>query len=127
MTTGYTIEIGYMSGYSSSISPETAWEALKAAALKVASNPVKIYTEAIAFEAPTYDTEGDFSLMDVCNTFNLDKFNGGPMEIIEGDQPRVFLMASGQRTLKEHTRRAFCRLVIYEMHRQDIEVSLTVS
>jgi hypothetical protein len=31
------------------------------------------------------------------------------------------------RAIKAHVRRAFCRLVIEEMHRQCIEVDLTVS
>jgi DNA repair exonuclease SbcCD ATPase subunit len=39
---------------------------------------------------------------------------------------RVVQMASGDRLVKEHIRRAFCRLVMAEMHKLNIEINIVV-
>lgn len=126
MATGYTLELGYQSGYSSHAD---AWEALKAYALYLCDHPAEIYDEARKFGAP--DALDGERLMDYAARYH------GAVDLTlviqdpEGDEKgHVYQCASGgapARVLKEHLRRAFCRLVIAEMHRKGIEVNLTVS
>lgn len=126
MSTGYSIEVGYISGYSFNGNKDKAWEILKNVVASIAELPSDINYEAIKFGSPVYDHEGDFSLMDVCETFSLPVKDGGVM-IINDEKRYIHLMASGNRTIKEHTRRAFIRLVMYAMHRQGIEINVNAT
>lgn len=129
MGVGYHIRLGY-NGRTDWHSDD-AWKELKNFALKLAKQPEVIAEEAKKFNAPeNCCDECETTLIDVCKTY--DKSYGNPLTIIdkldnEGDPDKqVMQMATGGCLLKDHTRRAFCRLIINEMHKQGIEVSLTV-
>ena len=126
MATGYTIQVGYLSGYSFNGGNDAAWNILKSVAASIAESAKDIHYEAIKYGSPDYDYDGDFSLMDVCNTFALPVKDGGVM-IINDTERYIHMMASGNRTLKEHSRRAFIRLVMSAMHRQGIDINVNVA
>lgn len=125
MATGYILSIGYLSGYSYQGNQDEAWQQLRAAAQSIALQPERIAEEARKFNAPEWCCEMHCShLMNYCEIY-ASKAVTNPLMIIDNLQ-HVFISASGDRTLKEHVARAFCRLVIYDMHRQGIEVQLEV-
>jgi hypothetical protein len=130
MSTSYYIEIGYNSGFSSQIIDE--WHMLKDVAIAICDHPERIAEEAIAFGAPrTLEGEDLFAYAhsyatreDLTISFVESKDEYG--------KPDCFILqcASGggaSRILKEHLRRAFCRLVLYEMHRRGIEITIRVT
>ncbi|TXH51017.1 MAG: hypothetical protein E6Q97_19225 [Desulfurellales bacterium] len=118
--TGYHIKLGYNSN---GISDDAAWEALKNTAIAIADNPRQIYNEAVGVEGVQIPLD--------C----LDAYRAREdltLRIIdEGEEDReIYQAASGggqYRHWKEIARRAFCRLLIRQMHAQSIEVCLTVS
>jgi hypothetical protein len=125
--TSYTIRLGYQSGYSG----EITWEELKALALAIADDPEAICREAVAFGAPTHLGSG--SLREAAENYRtredltLKFHEADPAD--EDSEPCIRQSASGgapYRVLKEHLRRAFCRLLMAEVHRRGAEVSLTV-
>lgn len=121
--TGYTITLGY----SSIFKPEDTWPKLRAAVLDLMAHPEKIGAEVLRIE-PERDPERlkDFTAMYAPPIEDL------TLKIIEGgeDGPRIYQSASGggeSRDYKEACRRAVCRLVMEAMHREQIEVNVTVS
>lgn len=128
--TGYHISIGYLSDYDK----DEAWEVLKNVALDLCHAPVRIADEAI-----TYGMGVDIALE------YAEAYRGASIEthgtedstlrIVEGNaaekaQPQIMQLAGGvgeSRTTKEAVRRAFCRLVMREMHKLGIEININVA
>jgi hypothetical protein len=128
--TGYYLSSGYNSGYSvREGAPVDGWEKLKEIALRLCSQPEKIVDEAIKFGAPPICEDGCCTLLDYAMRYQPQ--DDGTFKIHESenddDEAYIAMHASGDRELKEHIRRAFCRLVIYEMHKLGLEVNLSVA
>lgn len=123
MSTGYTISIGYNSAHEKA----EASEMLKRIVMEIQNKPSLIVSEAkrtnpfvssnvllpyaMAYEHP---------VRDATITVSVDSETG---------LTSVHQIASGggdERRYKEIVRRAFCRLVIAEMHSLDMEVNLGV-
>lgn len=125
--TGYYIESGYQSG----CSREEAWEEIKRITNYLCEHPSLIAEEALNFRAPAIaddETILEFALKykertDLTIRIIEDEVDGE-------DRRHVVQYASGggqSRVMKEHLRRAFCRLVLTEMHRRGMEVNITVA
>lgn len=132
MATSYTIEIGYMSGYSYDGGAVDAWNELLEATRAIINNPAKMTAEARAFGAPWYCCEKQCShLNDYTDAYARDWQQGGPLRIVDEKDKRPYLHIScsggeGERQMKEHVARAFVRLLIEKMHRKQIEISIRV-
>jgi hypothetical protein len=126
MSTSWRIEMGYGEG---------DWEDLKQAALDICNLWERILGEALAYDAPlTLDGE-NIGLYCIAFKERRDltiEFiePGHPMWNDEYPRPFIHMMASGgdpARTMKEHTRRAFLRLIMADMHKQGMDISVVVS
>jgi hypothetical protein len=129
MSTSYHLSIGYNSGCSCPkelIKPEQSWELLKSAVLVICGDPALIVAEARKFGAPEQcangpeccTLEGHAERYKTPWTDQTIRFNEKNKQVIQ--------IASGDREVKEHVRRAFCRLVIAAMHKYNIEVNMEV-
>lgn len=134
--TGYYLEIGYCS---QGPDLEEAWEILKQVVREICDRPGQIAKEAErclpAFGIPVPDLN---TVSDYLERYRLIDDNQDLTIFIEETprdpgnkefKPRIVQYASGGepgRKLKEHLRRAFCRLVIEKMHKREIEVNLSV-
>lgn len=120
--TGYHISIGYNSG-----APISAWEFLLESVEHISAAPEYIVREVrretlnwteeeLRPFAARYKAKDDDTLTIIQPT--------------EGANGQVMQLASGggeSRLIKEAVRRAFCRLVMLEMHKMRIEVNVTVA
>lgn len=125
MSTGWTISIGYNSHASGD--GADLWAALKASAEKWRHAHEIIDMEAEKFNAPD-KCDGEWRLA-YSEVYAKDWADGGPLHVSE-ERHCLLIRASGggcSRDMKEHVARAFCRLIINDMHHQGIEVNLTVS
>lgn len=125
---GYYLDIGY------SDNPEEAWKELRRHVVHLCAHPERIATEASRLGCPE-ELEGEM-LADYAERYrDREDYTIFIQEtalatLADPGSPYVVQFASGGgpgRVLKEHLRRAFCRLVIEHMHRQGIEVNLRVS
>lgn len=125
---GYYMSIGYISGATCAENKEDAWPILKQVVMDLCGKTDEIIREAMAFMAPTS-----------CNGYSIEEhaeaYKGNQGKIIkyyeggdadDGPEQCVSFLCGATDALKEHVRRAFCRLVLYEMHRRGIEVNLEV-
>lgn len=123
--TGYHISIGYQSGSSSRHDRDSAWRELLATVAKLREQPQRITQEAKRLDSGLLLPD----LLECAETHRAAS-EGCAVQIVErGDGDEVMLLASGGepgRACKESVRRAFCRLVIEEMHSKGIEINLTV-
>ena len=126
MGTAYTITIGYLSGYSYGGDKDDAWDELVQCVEALREQPERLVAEARRLNAPETCNYGCCTLENVAETYRAAFTHGNPLTI-NYDQRYIMQMATGDRAQKEHVRRAFCRLLIEEMHRKGIEVCLTVS
>lgn len=126
MSTTYIISIGYNSGFSckhdDSIK-DKSWELLKSVVNKICSDPNSIVEEARRFNAP--EEEIDECTLENCAARYELPWNDMTIYFNE-EEKLVVQCAAGSREIKEHIRRAFCRLVLQEMHKHNIEINLTV-
>lgn len=132
MATFYTIEIGYLSGEQYEDSKDAAWAFLKKVVYEIANSPDALWDEARNFDAPEMCDCGEdncpYSLADWCEAFTDDKIaDGSNAYKINEDGKYIIMIASGNRRMREHVCRAFCRLMIKRMHEQFIEVNIRVS
>ena len=129
--TGYHISIGYMSGCPDK---EEAWETLKAVVLDLCNAPALIADEAISFgmdRATALEYAGAYVGASIANRGTEDS----TLRIIEADAkegtpPQIMQLAGGidpSRSIKEAIRRAFCRLIMREMHKREIEININVA
>jgi hypothetical protein len=133
MSTGYHISIGYNSGIScparliGDAGKTEAWGILKSVVEKLCGEPDRIIAEARAYGAPECCATGPecCTLQNHADRYKLPWTD----RTIYFDEKRqeVIQMASGDRLVKEHIRRAFCRLVMQEMHKHNIEINITVA
>ena len=121
MATSYSIEVGYNSCHNR----DDAWGVLKEVCESIQSNPTSIFDEVFRLEPDINRTE----ILGVCGLYEP-PVQDLTIRIVESDERRAIVqMASGSgpsRDAKESCRRAFCRLVIEEMHRRKMEVSMSV-
>ena len=129
--TGYHISIGYMSG---GPDKEEAWGILKEVVLDLCNAPARIADEAIFFgmeRASAVEYASAYVGASIANRGTEDS----TLRIIEADgkektPPQIMQLAGGadpSRSIKEAMRRAFCRLVMYEMHKREIEININVA
>lgn len=123
--TGYYIEIGYLSGYSGPADLDQAWDSLKNVVAILREQPANIVGEAMRVEGGSLR-----KLLPFAERYHP-KFTDGTIEVNDAERQITQLASSGNgdaaRVVKEQVRRAFCRLVIQEMHRRGIEVNLCVA
>lgn len=120
--TGYHIRIGYNSKWNK----DEAWHELVACVGRLRNDPARIIGEVVRLDGNVADA----ALLEAFARVYADT---GDVTLTIRDTPEdrsVVQLASGGgpgRDLKERFRRAFCRLVIEEMHRLGIEVNLEVA
>lgn len=128
MGTGYLLSIGYLSGSGYKGESDKAWDELVNAVETLRLQPERIMAEARRLGADETCSEGCCTLRGMAEAYreNLDNHDG--TLIIHAEEQTIMQLATGgDRSLKEQVRRAFCRLVIEDMHRQGIEVCLEVT
>lgn len=130
--TGYHISIGYLSG--GAYDKDEAWEILKTVVLDLCHAPARIADEAVSFGmllAQALEYAEPYTSASVENRGTEDS----TLRIIEkneaeGTHAQIMQLAGGadpSRSLKEAMRRAFCRLVMQEMHKREIEININVA
>ena len=124
---GYHIRIGYNGGGGAE-KEESRWQSLIRAARNVADRPQRIVDEARRLGAPEQCDQGCCELATFADNYASDfSTPGHPVSIIDQEDDRqIMQLASTGDELKYCVRRAYVRLVIEEMHRLNIEVSLSV-
>ena len=123
--TGYHIEIGYNA---LRVDRENMWEILKRNTRKICDNPSVIIAEARRLGAPETCSRGCCDLNTYADNY-AEPFgsSGHPIKIIEDkNNHQIMQMASTGDNIKYHVRRAFVRLLIQEMHQEEIEISIVV-
>jgi hypothetical protein len=128
--TGYHISIGYLSGYDK----DEAWQVLKKVTLDLCNHSVRIATEAILFGMDPFKAE-EYARAYEGASLEQRGTEDSTLRIIEADEkegtpPQIMQLASGtgeSRLLKEAMRRAFCPLVMEEMHKLGIEINVNVA
>jgi hypothetical protein len=122
--TGYLIKAGYNSSHSN----DMVEEKLKEVAHKVRQDTEALVQETIKTYGPKEQAIKDHAQKYI-DMDDLTLFFSGPDEERKKEEFKVHQFASGygeQRTIKEHMRRAFCRLVLFEMHKLDMDVNIEV-
>lgn len=125
--TGYHITLGYNGA--ARVDYDEMWEILKQKTREVCDNPKAIIAEARRLNAPETCSRGCCRLDTYANNY-VDPFEtpGHPISIIEDDgRCQIMQLASTDDAIKYHVRRAFVRLLIEAMHREEIEISLVVA
>ena len=133
MAHGYYISLGYDSGSSRdvSIKKDERWAKLRELALEIAADPSKLEIEArLGGSPPLVDEEGT-KLLRYAQALVIDLASkDNPCVRLNDEAEQIEMMCSGggvkSRGMKEHVRRAFCRLVIQKAHRLGLEVNLGV-
>ncbi len=120
--TGYTFSIGYISGHSYKGDKDDAWLELVIVTEALKKRPDRIVAEARRLNAPEQCEQGCCTLMSLAGAYQ----HTDATIVIQHEEQTIDQYASGDRMLKEHVRRAFCRLLIEDMHRLGIEVNLKV-
>lgn len=130
--TGYHISIGYNSTLGAQEKRE-AFDTLEHVVHEIRGQMDLLIDEAERERGSDRDRPADrASLTEYVKAYCLPATDA-TLTIFEpdGDKPgEILQLASGtgdSREYKERLRRAFCRLVIFEMHRRGIEVNLVVS
>jgi hypothetical protein len=124
---GYYIELGNMSGHSFKGSLDEAWGRLVAAVAELRESSMAIVDEVRRLNP---DAKASALTPHAVAYSSLNKT--AELRIIdepEGDERKrqIVQYAGGDRPTKELVRRAFCRLLIDAMHREGIEVEMTVA
>lgn len=120
MATLYTIEVGYNPVQDNG----EVWKKLVEVCSHFQNNPSLIAKEALRLE-PTLNVDN----VNACADCYLPPVTDLTIVFFHGDKMCVTQSASGSgvaRDVKEACRRAFCRLVIEQMHRFRMEVNLVV-
>lgn len=127
--TGYHIRLGYngaiYNGYANS---DAMWDELKRKTTEICGSPERIAAEARRLGSPETSNDGCWSLEAMCDAYKTgDAYN--PITIIEQDvlrERQIMQLASTGEPIKYHVRRAFVRLLMEEMHKCQIEISVSV-
>jgi hypothetical protein len=127
MATTYVLSLGYNGN--SVISEANQWLMLKRAAETLCSTPAwreHIMDEAVKYNCPSFDENG-ILLSEYILKFQIPCTDCTIM--LDNEEHKIRLVASGgslSRIIKTQLRRAFCRLIINQMHKANIEVNLVV-
>ena len=130
MTT-YKISLGYNP---QRVDYDDMWEILKQEVSILCDNPSAIVTEARRLGSPEFCEEGCCRLGTFADNYREDRRKGKPYLLgsyghpvrIDEDDRLIIQGASTGDAIKYHVRRAFVRLLIEALHRQEIEVNLVV-
>ena len=122
--TGYYIEVGYNSAHNN----DDVWEKLKEVTKYYCDNPELIVGEVLRiYKDWSYSDKGE--LIEYANAYT--EQTDLTIKIIEKeDEKYIQQYASGggnSREIKEHLRRAFCRLILNKMHENCMEINIRVS
>jgi len=129
--TGYYITVGYNSRYDK----ENVWKKLKEVVENICFEPSVILTEVLRFDISGLLKNTDLSELKEYAQSYKDQ-NDVTIKIVERTDSdgkainSIDQLASGggiERKIKEHFRRAFCRLVLNEMHANNMEININVS
>lgn len=129
--TGYHISIGYLSGGDK----DEAWATLKEVVAKLCAEPAAVAMEALKYGMPP-DRVREYAEPYRSFSAATGRTEDSTLVIKEADPDdpesyhQVMQLAGGggeSRGLKEATRRAFCRLVLKEMHKREYEININVS
>lgn len=123
MSTSHIITVGY----NSSNHKSEVWDKLKSITATIRNNPKRLFEEIVKVEGGTEE-----ELMSFCD--HMKDCDDLSLTVIDSEtdmSKRCVLMCSSgggdNRESKEKCRRAFCRLVLHEMHKCGMEVSINVS
>lgn len=123
MATGWCLS----PGYNFDSSPERAWAELKDVVADLRERDDLIASEAMRQGAPHRDSAGT-SILEYAEAYKTPSVDATIR--IDEKAKAVRQLATGvgdDRAMKHHVRRAFCLLVITEMHRRGFEVNLVVA
>jgi len=122
--TGYHITLGYMSNRNDGANREV-WQEVVRLALNICDSPELIASEAVALGmspatareyAQAYKERFDSTIR---------------FKEADGDSPAQIMQLAGgagpSRSIKEAMRRAFCRLLMHECHKREIEINVNVA
>lgn len=122
MVTHYRIEPGYNSGHDRS----EVWAEIKKVMEAIRNNTSLIIDEVMQVEPTANRTR----ITALANWYQAPSVDLTCRVIDEEDSGYVFQVASGhgrERDAKESCRRAVCRIVLRELHKKQMEVSILVS
>ena len=127
MSIGWTIEVGYISGYTCDYDPSQAFKIVQDYALGLTTRPTWIVREVLEENGLIEEAEIK-PLVDIYN-----EIDGNPLRIEEfgdeGSSPYIHILASGtdeSRVMKEIVARAFVRLLLKYAHGQGFDLNITV-
>lgn len=121
---GWSITVGYISGYSQACYDGETWEILKKESLRI--TPDDLHQEAI--KATTFGDAMNGYIREVADTYTTEGV-GNPLHINDNDE-YILITASGggeYRPAKEYVARAFCRLLMRAMHSHNIDICISVA
>ncbi len=124
--TGYHFQLGYNGA--TRTDDDQMWTILKSEARRVADDPAAIIAEAKRLGSPETCDDG-CCLLDAYADNYAEPFStpGHPVKVIDQEgNIQILQMASTGSAIKYHVRRAYMRLLIEAMHRQAIEISVSV-
>ncbi len=114
---GWHIELGYCTGYTGKADWKTVVELAEAIALD---------SETLATEASLIAPHLHDQIVEVAATYQPDS-NGRPLSMTD---VQIMILASGgdlYRTAKEHTARAFVRLLMHAVHERGFDITVMVA
>lgn len=118
--TSYLLEVGY----NSSFGREEAEEKLKIAVDKLRNDPDRLIAEVRRLDGDL-EPDCDVPFAEYARLYSSDE----DLTIRHDGEHRYIQMASGGgigRSIKEAFRRAFCRLILEDMHREGVEINIGV-
>ena len=125
---GYHITLGYNGATRTDY--DEMWEVLKRKTREICNDPAAIIAEARRLGAPESCSKGCCNLDTYADNYaeSFDSY-GHPISIIDRgeDDRQIMQLASTDDAIKYHVRRAFVRLLIEAMHREEIEVNVVVA
>lgn len=132
--TGWHITLGYASSYGEARTREGAEQLLETLAYEVADHILDILDEVKRTNVSREDEDG-VQLFTYARKYQIrdDSFiTISTVTNAVGDvvETSIVLLASGggiSRTMKEHLHRAYCRLLMMEMHRHGLDIQISVA
>ena len=124
MTTGYLITLGYQSD---SIDEEEGWQALERAADDLRHDDLLFNRMNGIVQAPLLADE--YTPRDYADIYSKEPHEFSPISIYH-EKHCIHISCSGgdpSRTMKEWAARCFCILLMIEMAKQGINISVSVS
>lgn len=125
MATGYSIQIGYMSGdaYDGAAGSDL-YTTLRSALENIVNSPDKVLSEILRI-GDSFGPIPDYDPVEWIQIYLSSAWHPG----LDDSDRSLFISASGSgesRDLKEKVARAVCRMIMEAMHQRGIEVSIMV-